>query len=59
MIRNEDAIVLQRLIDDDEGGIKADSSFREDIARKEREIIYGFPLASLTGVSGGTSCHTY
>lgn len=54
--RNQDTILHNRLVDDDEGGSKADRSFLEDIARKQAEIIYGFPLASLTGVSDGESC---
>lgn len=50
--QNEDVRLLNRLVDDDDGS-KADRSFLEDIARKQAEIIHGFPLASLTGAAHG------
>jgi len=49
----EDIRLLNKLIDDDDDGFKADKSFLDDIARKQAEIIHGYPLASLTGVSDG------
>lgn len=54
-VHNEDTHLLNTLVDEDDGGFRADQSFLEEIARKQAEIIHGFPLASLTGVSGGGS----
>ena len=52
-VRNEDINASSMLIDAENDNFKSEKSFLEDIARKQAEIIHGFPLVSLTGVSDG------
>jgi hypothetical protein len=52
-VQHEDINTQSMPIDDENDNFKSEKSFLEDIARKQAEIIHGFPLVSLTGVSDG------